>query len=86
MKSIKYFFLLFLISFLSAGLVAQNVEFSKDNFGGDKEGLKKALNDIKEGDKYYLESEVKYKLAIDYFLNANKFNPNNAELNYKIGK
>ena len=86
MKSIKYFFLLSLVSFLSAGLVAQNVEFNKENFGGDKEGLKKALNDIKEGDKYYLESEVKYKLAIDYFLNANKFNPNNAELNYKIGK
>ncbi|HET6246037.1 MAG: OmpA family protein [Bacteroidetes bacterium] len=64
----------------------QNVEFSKDNFKDQKDGLKKALNEISEGDKYFSEGPSRYKIAIDNYLAAQKFNPNNAVLNYKIGK
>ena len=64
----------------------KNVEFIKENFRADKEGLKKANENIKEGDKIYELGEFNYKYALSYYLDANSFNPNNDELNYKIGK
>ncbi len=64
----------------------KNVEFTKDNFRADKEGLKRANENIKEGDKIYELGEFNYKYALSYYLDANSFNPNNDELNYKIGK
>lgn len=72
--------------FLSTSLLAQDVEFDKDNFPNDKDGLKEAQKNIKEGDKQYAYGAAgTYLLALDFYLAANKFNPNNAELNYKIG-
>jgi outer membrane protein OmpA-like peptidoglycan-associated protein/Tol biopolymer transport system component len=64
---------------------AQNKEFTKEFFPGDKEGLKAANSVIKEGDKLYMEGEHKYTAALNYYLAAQNFNPDNAELNYKIG-
>jgi hypothetical protein len=45
----------YLLAFLllSATAQAQNVEFSKDRFGNDKDGLKAALKEIKAGDEWY---------------------------------
>lgn len=67
-------------------LAAQhNVEFKKENFPGDKKGLKNAVKNIERGDSYYeAEDYIKY-LAIDYYLLANNFNPDNALLNFKLG-
>jgi len=69
---------------LSAPLfVAQNVDFSKDNFTDKKDGLKTALKEIQTGDNYYFAHI--YSKAIQHYLKAQSFNPNNAVLNGKIG-
>ncbi|RSK51347.1 OmpA family protein [Hymenobacter rigui] len=80
----KYLLALLLLS-TPATLLAQDVEFSKDRFGNDKEGLKAALREIKLGDEFYDSDPARYEQALPHYLSAQKFNPNNAQLNYKIG-
>lgn len=80
------FILLILLSAFSVQVSAQSIAFDKTNFGTNKEGLKEALGNIKEGDKIYEKGARKYAQALPYYLKANEFNPNNAELNYKIGE
>jgi outer membrane protein OmpA-like peptidoglycan-associated protein len=83
----KYAFVLaaWLISMGSA-LGQENVPFEKDYFPDDKEGLKTAVKNIKEGDRIFDEDDRAYfNLAIPYYLEAQSFNPDNAELNYKLG-
>lgn len=73
---------------------AQNVEFKSSNFKDDKEGLKTATEAIKKGDEYLeIANEATYSLknpfdnyllALNQYMVAQKFNPNNAELNFKI--
>jgi len=78
--------ILFLV-LLPSLLIAQqqNVEFDVKNFPGEKKAVKDALRFIDAGDSYYLaEDYVKY-LAIEYYLAAQAFNPNNAQLNFKLG-
>ncbi len=92
MKKILFCFLLF----SATGLIAQNVEFEKYNFPDKKEEFKEALSNLKQGDEnfeqakkfwedYNLKQPIKYLAALDFYLAANKFNPKNALLNYKIG-
>lgn len=64
---------------------AQNIPFEKEFFSSDKDGLKEAKDNIKEGDKLYEEGVAYYKDAIPFYEKAQNFNPNNAELNYKLG-
>lgn len=74
---------------------AQNVEFKSANFKEDKEGLKKATEAIKNGDEFLAVANeamfniqdygLNYKKALQQYEIAQKFNPKNAELNYKIG-
>ncbi|MGQ0829651.1 MAG: OmpA family protein [Bacteroidota bacterium] len=71
---------------LSNFAFAQNVEFSKDNFKDKKDGFKEAKNAVETGDKLFSQGSIFYKQALEPYLAANKFNPNNALLNYKIGK
>lgn len=67
-------------------VIAQDIEFSKANFKTDKEGLKEALKNIERGDKYFfMEEKDAYTHALMYYFKANRFNPNNSELNYKMG-
>lgn len=77
---------LFLFASLATITLAQNIEFTKDNFKEDKDGLKEAKKNIENGDKSFEKGSVFYKQALEPYLAANKFNPNNALLNYKIGK
>ncbi|MBL7884275.1 MAG: PD40 domain-containing protein [Bacteroidia bacterium] len=78
---------LFILSLLFvANSFAQNVEFTKENFKDNKDGLKEAKKNLEEGDKLFAEGSVFYRQALDFYLPAHKFNPNNALLNYKIGK
>jgi len=51
----------------------------------DKKQLKEAKKKIKEGDKLFAMGKGTYIDALTYYLEANKINPNNADLNYKIG-
>jgi len=63
----------------------QNIEFDKKNFE-DKDGLKVAKNNLEEGDALYEQGAVFYKDALPFYQKAQDFNPNNADLNYKLGK
>jgi outer membrane protein OmpA-like peptidoglycan-associated protein len=74
---------------------AQNIEFKSANFKDDKEGLKKAEEAIKKGDEFLtLGNEavflvqspgINFQKAMKEYFIAQKFNPNNALLNFKIG-
>ena len=74
---------------------AQNIEFKSSNFKEDKEGLKKAEAAIDKGDEFYkLGNEAVFTVqpyglifrkALKEYEVAQKFNPNNAQLNFKIG-
>jgi len=78
---------LFMMLFITASIAySQNIEFTKEFFKEDKEGLKKAKDNIELGDIEYNKGTYFFKQAIDPYLEANKFNPNNALLNFKIGQ
>jgi len=78
---------LLLVSFLSAGAFAQtDTPFDKSVFKEQKDQLKEAVKNISEGDKYfYGEPFSDYKQALPYYEKAYAFNPNNADLNFKVG-
>ena len=65
---------------------AQNIEFTKENFKEDKDGLKMAKENIEKGDEFFNAGTPFYRQAIEPYLAANTFNPNNALLNYKLGQ
>ena len=80
---------------LSTQLFAQkNVEFTKDNFPDTKKEMKEAVRNIEDGDDHVFEYTREdgftlvagYKLSLPFYEKAQKFNPNNALLNYKLGK
>lgn len=87
--------LLIVACLFTATLFGQNVEFKSANFKDDKEGLKKATDAIKAGEEFFtLANEavfqvqnpgLNYKKALQKFEIAQKFNPNNAENNFRIG-
>lgn len=92
MKNFIYSMLFVLVN----GMVfSQNVDFKAANFKEDKEGLKKATDAIEKGDETYkLGNEavfnvqnpgLNFDLALAQYQIAQKFNPNNALLNFKIG-
>ena len=84
----KKIYFVITILFVFAGttfLKAQNVEFEKSNFPGKTKGFNEAKKNIKQGKKYYSLGKGMYMTAIEYFLKAQTFNPDNAELNYLIG-
>ena len=64
---------------------AQNVEFDKKNFSkDDKKLFKEANKELKEGDEYF--EIYRFTTALSHYKKAHNFNPNNALLNYKVGK
>ncbi len=82
---------------LAIGLIAsaQNVDFKSANFKDNKDGFKKATAAIKAGDEFFtLGNEavfavkspgLNFELARQQYEKAQKLNPKNGELNYKIG-
>ena len=88
-------FYTFIIIALSSSFYGQNIEFKSSNFKDNKEGLKKAEEAIEKGDEFFkLGNEaffmvkspgLNYQKALKEFEVAQKFNPNNAELNFKVG-
>jgi outer membrane protein OmpA-like peptidoglycan-associated protein/tetratricopeptide (TPR) repeat protein len=48
-------------------------------------GFKEAWKSVKLGDGYYKQGMGTYDLARDHYLFAEQYNPNNPELNYKLG-
>ena len=91
MKSI---YILLTALFIS-NVYGQDIEFKAGNFKDDKEGFKTALEHLKKGSEFLelgneatytvTSPENNYKAALQEFEKAYKFNPNSAELNFKIG-
>lgn len=81
-KSVLVAFFMMMVSVV----FAQNIEFTKENFKEDKDGLKLAKENIEKGDEYFNSGAIYFKQAIEPYLAANTFNPNNALLNYKLGQ
>jgi outer membrane protein OmpA-like peptidoglycan-associated protein len=63
----------------------KNVEFTKANFPNNKAELKQAIKNLETGDSYYLTADYLKYLAVDFYLKAYAFNPNNALLCYRLG-
>ena len=90
-KSLILAFLLFLTSIA----FSQDIVFKNSNFKEDKQGLKLAKVSIAIADKIrdngiqkilgMQDANVIFSQAIFNYYKAQSFNPNNAELNYKIG-
>lgn len=79
----KILCIIFVVLFASLA-VAQNVDFTKENFADNKKGLAAAQKAIKNGDK---AAEIgDFRSAYESYLEAQQINPNNAELNFKIFK
>lgn len=74
---------------------SQNVDFKAANFKDDKDGLKKATEAIKAGEGFFTLANTaifnvqtpgdNFKKALKQFEIAQKFNPNNALNNFRIG-
>lgn len=79
--------LILTLCFLSITVFGQtkDVEFTKDNFPDKKEQLKEAKENLKKGDDFYKKSEMLFRNALPFYMKAYEFNPNNADLNFKIG-
>jgi len=88
MKKNSYKILIFIFVVVYFQSVSQeNIPFEKDYFPPEKkDALKTAIKEIKAGDDFFQDEIPRYSLAIEHYLNAYDFNPNNALLNYKIGK
>jgi len=85
MKNINQIIILtLLLSFQLVGN-AQNKSFKAENFTDKTEEFKIALQNIESGNLHYKNYPNDAKLALDSYLKANKFNHENANLNYKIG-
>ena len=77
------FFLMFIFAF-SNNIISQDIQFSSSYFPNSPD-LKEAKKNIRMGNSLFIKGEGYYNEALDYYLKANLFNPDNAELNYKIG-
>lgn len=85
-KTIIQLFLVFSSFLFSHSLIGQsNVEFTEKNFPNRQAGLKYALEQYKKGDYFLLRGTVYFPQALEHYLQAASFNPDNAELNYLIG-
>ncbi len=66
-------------------LFAQNVDFKKQNFPNDPDGFTKAMTSLSKGQDYFFRGPRYYERSLKFLLEANAFNPNNADLNFQIG-
>jgi tetratricopeptide (TPR) repeat protein len=66
-------------------VTAQDIEFKKKNFT-DEAGFNEAQAYLKKGDDLFVKQKKwLYAQALEFYLKANNFNPNNSILNFKIG-
>lgn len=65
-------------------LFAQNIPFDKKLFNNRLDEFKNAVSDIHNADNQFKREN--YIKALELYLNAYKLNPDNAQLNFKIGQ
>lgn len=64
----------------------ENIKISKGQFKtGIETGFNEAWSSIREGDKNYKAGKGTFDIARDHYLFAQQYNPENAQLNYKLG-
>ncbi len=80
------FLIVFFCLLASVNLKAQNIEFDKSNFPDKPRELKEAKANLAQGYKNFDLGTGMYMTALDFLLKAQAFNPNNAQLNYRIGR
>ena len=74
-----------LLGVLACSAVAQgDTPFDKEHFK-DRDGLQSALDAIKKGNEHFQFGGTHFPLAIPFYEQAYAFNPNNADLNMKLG-
>jgi len=85
----RIFRFLFVLSILSISVhlngQISNVEFKSKNFPAKEAEFKKADDALKKGDYYFLRGPVYFQQALENYLIAQDFNPDNADLNHQIG-
>ena len=84
-----------ILMLFTGAIFAQDIAFKKSNFKEDKDGLKLAVESIKNGDEFLQLGNQKVLLmtyageeftkALDLYQSAYDFNPNNSQLNQKMG-
>ncbi|MBN1117523.1 MAG: OmpA family protein [Bacteroidales bacterium] len=82
--------ILFLSGFLLSGY-SQNykqlpVKIKRKEFKQEEYGFKEAWRAVREANWLYVAGPGSYREARDYYLDAYKYNENNPELNYMIGR
>ncbi|MBN2663909.1 MAG: OmpA family protein [Bacteroidales bacterium] len=86
MKNKKNIVLLLLMLSFNVIFSQENVKIIKSEFKIQKDGTSNALKNIKYGDFFFEQhTQGSYDKALKFYLLANNYNSNNAELNYKIG-
>lgn len=85
MKRIFFITILLLIIISPDSIAQQKVKIEKSEFLLDKPGSDIAWDNIKEGDRCYALGGGLYVKALEHYLKALDFNPENAALNYKMG-
>ncbi len=70
----------------ASSIQAQNKEFTRAFFPSDSRGLKEARKNLRSGDKLYEQGWGNFEKALEFYLKAHEFNPDNALLNMRIGE
>lgn len=79
-SKIILFLILLIFPLISSAQKIRKKEFFKEELGFDE-----AWDNIKDGNDLFEEGVIHHKKALDFYLKANTYNLENAELNYKIG-
>lgn len=74
------------ILFSGQELFSQNKEFTRSYFPDDSRALREAVRNVREGDRLYEQGWGNFERALEYYLKAHSFNPDNAILNMRIGE
>ncbi len=86
LKSFTSLVLILILVMISSFSDAQNKEFTRSYFSNDKKGLREARKNLKKGDNLYELGWGNFEGALEYYLKAHDFNPDNAFLNLRIGE
>ncbi len=89
------FLLSIIVIFLAYTSFGQDIEFKSSNFKDNKDGLKAAKFELDAGNHFFEEGQLavfaiknpeqSFLKALEHFQKAYDFNPNSAELNFKMG-
>jgi flagellar motor protein MotB len=81
---ISLIFILLLVNVFPSS-TQENPKVKRSKFKLGAEGFKKAWKAVKAGNNYYVQGKGMYWQARENYLQAYEYNPDNPELNYKIG-